>query len=86
MIEKFGREIEKTYTGNEIASSEFIILSPDDLETKWKLGLFSNGNTLDHISGIYILEQGLKFCRPCCSISIPEGSKPSKERARIENR
>jgi len=45
MIENFSRKMNKSSTGNEnfMYSSDFSILSPDDLETKWKLLLYPNG-------------------------------------------
>ena len=61
MIENFSRVLSKSSTGNDnvLFSSEFSILSPDGLETKWKLCLYPNGNKEEDAGklGLYLDNQ-----------------------------
>ena len=54
MIEKFSRVLKKSLIGkdNKMFSSEFSILSPDDLETKWKLCLYPNGTVVENAGNL----------------------------------
>ena len=70
VIENFSRELVETATGNNnvMYSSDFSILSPDDLETKWNLIFYPNGNNYENAGILSIfLSNGLDQRVTCVS-------------------